>query len=252
MDTLECTGDLTINRTAAGLTLAFNSGAVIGGNFTYTNNTAGETGFGNLANATTIGGTVNITANYTTPNNFGIHRLVNQTNGGSITITNSLGFSVQNDTLLLSEMNISGYTGGQYGYFYKNAITGNVTIANDASYSGGYYTYLRSNIINGNTSIANNGSNVLLDANQAGTGNKYLGNVTYIKTGAGISVGAGDVNEIGGNLTLNSTDGIGLGKIKFNGSTSSIIEQQSTQPVIIAELSIDKTCLLYTSDAADE
>ncbi|MBK8141256.1 MAG: hypothetical protein IPK57_09665 [Chitinophagaceae bacterium] len=60
---LQCTGDLTISRTAAGLTSAFNSGAVIGGNFTYTNNTAGETGFGNLANATTIGGTVNITAN---------------------------------------------------------------------------------------------------------------------------------------------------------------------------------------------
>ncbi|MBK8698310.1 MAG: hypothetical protein IPN29_01650 [Saprospiraceae bacterium] len=162
LDTLHCTGNVSINRTAAGLTSAFNAGATINGNFTYTNNTAGETGFGNLANKTSIGGTITITANFITSNSFEMHRLVNQTNGGSITITNSLGFSVQNDTLLLSEMNISGYTGGQYGYFYKNAITGNVTIANDASYSGGYYTYLRSNIINGNTSIANNGSNVLL------------------------------------------------------------------------------------------
>jgi len=243
LDTLHCTGDLTINRTVAGLTLAFNSGAVIGGNFTYTNNTAGETGFGNLASKTSIGGTINITANFTTPNNFGMHRLINQTNGGSITINNSLGFSVQNDTLLVAAMNITGYKGGQYGYFYNNAITGNVTIANDASYSGGYYTYLRSNIINGNTSIANNGANVLFDADQPGAGSKYLGDVTYIKTGAGVSVGAGDVNEISGNLTLNSSDGIGLGKIKFNGSTSSIIEQLSIQPVIIAELSIDKTAV---------
>ncbi|MBL7723463.1 MAG: T9SS type A sorting domain-containing protein [Chitinophagaceae bacterium] len=241
LDTLHCTGNVNISRTAAGQTLAFNAGATINGNFTYTNNTAGKAGFGNLAYKTSIGGLINITANFTSPNNFGMHRLVNQTNGGSITVTNSLGFSVQNDTLLLTTMSITGYKGGQFGYFYNNAITGNVSIANDITYAGGYYTYLRSNIITGNTSIANNGSNVLFDADQAGTGNKYLGNVTYIKTGAGVSVGAGDVVEISGNLTLNSTDGIGLGKIKFNGSTASVIEQLSTQPINIAELIIDKT-----------
>jgi hypothetical protein len=240
LDTLHCTGNLSISRTAAGLTSAFNAGATINGNFTYTNNTAGETGFGNLASKTSIGGSINITAAYTTPNNFGMHRLVNQTNGGSINVTNSLGFSVQNDTLLVSAISITGYRGGQYGYFYNNAITGNVTIDNDVSHSGGFFTYLRSNIINGNTSIANNGSNVLFDADLAGTGNKYLGNLTYIKTGAGISVGAGAFNEIGGNLTLNSTAGISLGKIKFNGSTNAVIEQLGTEPISMAELIMEK------------
>jgi hypothetical protein len=85
-DALQCTGNLTINRTATGFTQAFNSGAVIGGNFAYTNNFAGTTYLGNNLSKTSITGTVNIAINNTTPDIFEIHRLVNQTTGGNINV----------------------------------------------------------------------------------------------------------------------------------------------------------------------
>ncbi len=123
----------------------------------------------------------------------------------------------------------------------NNSITGNVTTADDASYTGGWATYIRNNVITGNTSITSNGTNLLYDADAGSTGNKYIGNVTYTRNGANISVAAGDFNEITQNLTLNSTSGITLGLIKFNGNTNGIIEQSGTQPISIPTLVMDKT-----------
>ncbi len=241
LDSIYCTGNLSINRTSAGLTVAFNAGATINGNFSYTNNSGGNTYFGNKLYKSKIGGLINIDATYLSPNEFVMHRLVNQTGGGNILVQNSGGFSVENDTLLLNSINLLGYGGSQYANFSNNLITGNVTTADNAGYAGGYYTYFRNNTINGNCSITNNGFNILLDADAAGTGNRYNGNLSYTKNGAPIISGAGAFNEVSSNLTLNAANGISLGKIKFVGNTPAVIEQVSTQPVQIAEMIIDKT-----------
>ncbi|MFZ1527208.1 MAG: T9SS type A sorting domain-containing protein [Ferruginibacter sp.] len=241
LDTLYCTGDLSINRANAGPTSAFNAGATIHGNFSFTNNSGGNTYFGNKMYKTLIGGLININAIYASPNEFVMHRLINQTNGGSLLIQNSAGFNIQNDTLKVVALNLLGYGGSQYADFSNNYISGNVTTADDAGYSGGYYSYFRSNTINGNTSITNNGANLFLDAGENGTGNKYIGNLTYRKNGAPIISGAGAFNEVSGNLILNAANGISIGKIKFNGSSNAVIEQLSTQPVQIAEMIIEKT-----------
>jgi hypothetical protein len=240
-DALQCTGNLTINRTATGFTQAFNSGAVIGGNFAYTNNFAGTTYLGNNLSKTSITGTVNIAINNTTPDIFEIHRLVNQTTGGNINVQNTRGFTVQKDTLKVTSLSITGYRGNVYGFSWRIPLQAMFTIADDASNGGGYYTYIRNNLITGNTSITTSGTNTFYDADGAGYSNIYEGNVTYVRNGAPINVGTGAFIEITKNLTLNSASGITLGKIKFNGSTNGVIEQLGTQPVNISELTMVKT-----------
>ncbi|MEJ7589758.1 MAG: hypothetical protein WKI04_19575, partial [Ferruginibacter sp.] len=136
-DTSLYDGNLTVSRTAAGITDAFNGGAVIGGNFSFTNNTAGNSLFGTISRRTSIGGTVNIAINNTTPGSFELIRLVNQTGGGNISVQNSIGFDVRNDTLLLNTFNISGYQGADFGYLYYNDITGNLTITESAVHIAG-------------------------------------------------------------------------------------------------------------------
>ncbi len=240
-DTSKYDGNLTINRTAAGLTQAFNSGGVIGGNFSFTNNTAGNALFGNLSQRTSVGGTVNISVNDVTPGNFQLYRMINQTAGGAINVQNSLGMDVQNDTLVVTSLNVTGYRGAYFGYFYNNKITGNTTIGDDASHGNGYNNYIRGNDITGNATFTNNGSNTMYDADNTGSRNKYSGNVSYIKTGGPINVGTGDTTEIGGNLTLNSSSGVTLGKIKFTGNAIGIVDQLGTQDIIISQLTMQKT-----------
>ncbi len=241
LDSLKCSGDLTINRTVAGITIAFNAGSSVSGNFTYTNNTSGETRLGSLVNRTSIGGQVSITAHYTSPHVFAVHRLINQAAGGTISVQNTTGFSFMNDTLKVTGISLTGYRGNAYGYFLKNDISGNVTTADDATYSGGFGTYIQNNIIEGNSSFTNNGSNNVFDADQAGTGNKYLGHLSYNRVNGSILAAIGAMNEVSGNLVLNSSANIGLGKIKFTGSTGTAVEQLGTQPILLAELIMEKT-----------
>ena len=95
-------GNLTVNRTAIGSTQFFGVGAVITGNFSYTNNTSGPSTFGTVSVANTIGGTVNIAASYTTHSGFTIYRLINQTAGGTHTIQNPYGFDFKKDKLKIT------------------------------------------------------------------------------------------------------------------------------------------------------
>ncbi|HQX74495.1 MAG TPA: hypothetical protein PK298_16415, partial [Chitinophagaceae bacterium] len=235
-------GNLTVNRTATGPTQFFNAGAVITGNFSYTNNNSGASTFGNTGFATTIGGTVNIAAIYTASSTFAINRLINQTAGGTINIQNTTGFDIRNNTLKVISLSVTGYKTGQYGYFLNNAITGNVTIADDATYGGGFLTQVRNNIITGNSSFTINGSNSFYDSDGVGTANKYTGNLSYTKAGSGaMFVGTLDTVSVSQNFTLNSTAGITLSRIRFNGATDGIVEQLGTQAIIISETTMEKT-----------
>ncbi|MEO5890697.1 MAG: T9SS type A sorting domain-containing protein [Ferruginibacter sp.] len=240
-DTSSYNGNLVISRTGAGLTDAFNGGGIIGGNFSFINNTAGNSLFGITSRKTSIAGTVNIAINNTTPGGFEMLRLVNQTAGGAINVQNSRGFDIRNDTLIVSALSVTGYQGADYGYLFENNITGNVTITDGAAHVAGYHTYIRANIIAGNTSFANNGPTTFYDADNAGTGNKYIGNLSYATSGSAINVASSDTNEVSGNLALNSASGISLNWLKFNGTTNGTIEQTGTQPIIIPQLIMEKT-----------
>lgn len=238
---LQCSGNLDIIRTAAGHTQAFNRGAVIGGNFSFTGNVTCNTYLGNPDYRTAVAGTVNIVCNNTTPGAFEMYRLINEANGGTIDVQNPYGFSIMNDTIKVASVSVTGYRGNQYGKLMNNSIAGNVTLADDITSAGGYYTYIRSNVINGNTSFTNNGGNVFLDADVAASGNRYNGDVAFTRNGANMNIAWADVDEVSGNLTLNSTDGIIIGKMKLIGNTNTAIEQSGIQPVSMMELAIEKT-----------
>ena len=238
---LQCSGNLDIIRTVTGHTQAFNRGSVIGGNFSFTGNVTCNTYLGNPDYRTAITGTVNIVCNNTVPGAFEMYRLINQANGGSIEVQNSFGFSIMNDTLKVAYVSVTGYRGNQYGNLMNNSIAGDVTLADDITSTGGYYTYVRSNHIAGNTSFTNNGGNVFIDADVAASGNRYDGDVTFTRNGANMNIAWADADEISGNLTLNSNDGIIIGKIKLNGNTNTVIEQSGIQPVSMMELAIEKT-----------
>jgi hypothetical protein len=243
-------GNVTINRSVAGYTEAFTYGAVINGNFNYTNNTAGDTHLGNFygfaGRKTIISGTVNITAHYTTPDIFALDEVMNLTGGGSIDVLNSKGFNIKKDTLIVNTLSVTGYK-DNFAEFFNNSITGTVTIADDATNNGGF-TDMRNNVITGNADFTNNGNSSLFDAYSQGSfdyHNKYIGNVTYTRNNGDIYIGVGglasNINEYSQNFTLNSASNIFIGKIKFTGSGNSIIEQLGTQPLIVEQLVIEKT-----------
>ena len=240
-DTTGVTGNLVINRTATGLINAFNSGGIIGGNFSLTNNLATNTYLGNAGVKTNIGGTVNITNVYSTPAVFQMRRIVNQTGGGVVNIQNSAGFEIEKDTMVVSAFGITGYRGAAFATFSSNSITGDVNLADHISYTGGYETYVRSNSITGNTTITLNGTNNLREADWVNSGNKYVGNVSFVRNGGSIFIGQTSFTEITQNLTLSSATGIILGKIRFNGATNGVIEQLGSQAIIIPEPAMAKT-----------
>lgn len=239
-DSLWCSGNVSIIRTAAGNTSAFNAGATINGNFSFTNNTAGNTSLGNLAYKTGILGTIDINAAYVTPGLFIMHRLFNLSGGGNVSIQQSQGFDIVNDSLLVGSLSVIGYRGSAYGRLLNNSITGNVTIEDDASFTAGFLTYIRNNVITGNSQFTNNSSNAMLDADIAESGNRYNGNLSYTRTNGSIITALNDSNEISGNLTLNSASNIGLGSWVFNGNTNGILEQLASQPVSMASLTMHK------------
>jgi hypothetical protein len=234
-------GNVIVTRNGIGNTTMFNQGAAILGNFSFTNPTSGGTTLGNIANKTSIGGTLNIAVtNNTITSPFGLYRFVNQTGGGSVSVQNSFGFEIKSDTLLVNSLSITGYRGNSFASFYDNKISGDVIIADDASYTGGYHTTIYRNEIGGNTVFTDNGTNTLFDANGSGTGNKYLGNVTYIKNGGSIEISTGSQNEYGKGIILNSASGINIGSIKLNTAANGIIEQLGTQPLIIPNIKLEK------------
>ncbi len=238
---LNCTGHLTIQRTGAGNTLAFKAGATIGGNVSYTLVTSGNTQLGDATHTTTVGGSLEILISNSIPGQFSLYGLKNLAGGGQVDVQNAAGFDVQNNQLLLRTFSITGYRGNSNDYLIGNTITGDLVLADDASYTGGFYVYIRNNVITGNSHIANHGTNSVVDADLAGTGNRYLGNLTFLRTNGLILAGINDADEVTGNLTLDAAANTGLGKFKFTGSGQSVIEQLGTQPLQLAECTIQKT-----------
>ena len=198
-------GSLTVNRTVAGSTNLFNAGGIITGNYFYTNNAGGSTFMGVIAAKTNISGTVNIAANDPSPAVFEMRRIVNQTTGGIINIQNTQGFYLEKDTLKVTSLSITGYRGNNYGHLLNNAITGNVTIADDASNSAGWATYIRSNTITGNTNFSINGTNGFYESDGVGTSNNYIGNLTCNAAGGTFNLAYGAALQCSGNLVINRT-----------------------------------------------
>ncbi|MBK9300120.1 MAG: hypothetical protein IPN14_05820 [Bacteroidetes bacterium] len=201
-------GNFTFNRTTAGYSSLFNAGVDLTGNFSFVKNGSGGTSIGNLNSKTSIGGTININATQTTDDIFNIHRVQNYTNGGSINLQSIRGMSILQDTLLLTSLNITGYGGQAYAYFYDNFITGNVTTQDDPGYTNGYITLLQNNTINGNSEFNNLGFNSFIEANTANLPNTFNGNVIFnANNSGGLFVSHEAQSVYNGNLSINRNAG---------------------------------------------
>jgi hypothetical protein len=211
-------GNLTISRNAAGYTRVFNAGAIINGNFSYTNNTSGDIDFGSVANATAISGTLNMNINLSPIGGLSMHHLVNQTAGGKINIKNTRGFDVLNDTLKVDSLNILYYRGSAYSNFNNNKLIGVLQLADSITYGGGYNTNLQKNTITGNSIFTMYGSNEFNESNSAQP-NTFNGDVTYNINGSGSLYTSRDSKtSITGNLIISRTVG-GYTRLFNNGAT---------------------------------
>ena len=198
------TGNLTINRTVAGLSEIFRTGpSSVGGNFSYTNNAGGNTLIHQFGGAKVpIAGTINITVTGAGNPNFSMEQVQNYTTGGTISVQNSGFFTMLSDTLLVSALNVNGFTGANTDDFLRNQITGNVNISDAASNTGSHY--FRGNTITGNTTFTLNSTTAFYEAYQFP--NTFNGNTTFNIAGAGLFItGYDNASTHTGNVTINRT-----------------------------------------------
>ncbi len=234
-------GNLTVNRTAAGITDLFTNGFnFITGNFSYTNTAGGNTliNSGNILNGP-INGTVNITATGAGNPSFSLRKIKNLTTGGNISVQNSGTTSILNDTLAISVMNVTGFTGAGSDEMSGNSIAGTVTFAEAASNTSS--VFVGNNSINGNTNLT--ATSVATWYEGFLGSNIYNGNVTFSKSGASeFNIAYSDTTYVNQNISLNASAGfIVTNAIEFGGSTNGAIEQISTQPINLPRLIMKKT-----------
>jgi hypothetical protein len=233
-------GSVTVNRTVAGVTEVFREGAVaVTGNFSYTNNAGGNTAIHSQGIIKVpITGTVNIAATGSGNPNFSMQRIQNSTTGGTISVQNSGFVTFAYDTLLVTALNVNGYTDANTDDFLQNQITGTVNISDATTNTGGYY--FRRNTINGNTTITNNSADILYESYQGS--NVYNGNLTLVRNNGTISFAYDNPSFVNQNLTLNSASGITFtDTVKFAGNTNAAIEQLGIQPIILPKMQMQKT-----------
>jgi hypothetical protein len=233
-------GNVTVNRTVAGITEIFRVGAVaVTGNFSYTNNAGGATTINNNGPIKVpITGTVNITATGAGNPTFSMERIQNSTTGGTISVQNSGFVTFAYDTLLVTALNVNGYTDANTDDFLQNQITGTVNISDATTNTGGQY--FRKNTINGNTTITNNSTGILYESYQGS--NVYNGNLTLIRNNGTISFSYDNPSFVNQNLTLNSASGITFtDTVKFASNSNGIIEQLGIQPILIPKMVMQKT-----------
>lgn len=237
--------NLTINRTAKGTTWALLKGAIIDGNFSYSNNSSGDNNIGQLNYPTEISGTINVnildTTTTTTPGLVRLYDLSNQATGGSILIQNTQGFYVQHDTLKVNAMSITGYSGVGNTQLSYSVITGDVTIASGTK-SSTFRTDFKNNVLNGNTVFTINNNEAFWDSDPGNSGSKYNGNLTVSNPGGGaFHFGASDTSEISGNLTLDFDAGESLVYGRFTGSVESILKQLGSQEIKFYVIEVKKS-----------
>ncbi|CAN5759894.1 hypothetical protein BH11BAC3_BH11BAC3_34900 [soil metagenome] len=233
-------GNLTVARSGIGATSIVDQGfTALTGNFIYTNNAGGATSIngGNQLSAS-IGGTINITAAGTGNPAFTMRRIKNLTTGGTISVQNSGLVTVEDDTLMVTALNVNGFTGGGGDALQRNSITGNVTFSDNAANTGSIY--IGGNIITGNTSFSSNAGNAWYESYV--TSNIYNGNFRFNRIAGTISLAYSDTTSFNGDFILNATTGITPGNVlRFGGTTNGIVEQLGTQSLIIPRLFMDKT-----------
>ena len=197
-------GNVTINRTVAGYTEIFRVSAVsVSGNFSYTNNAGGNTSINSVGLIKVpIAGTINITATGAGNPTFSMQRVQNNTTGGTISIQNSGFVTIAYDTLLVTVLNVNGYTDGNIDEFLQNHITGTVNISDAATNTGNHY--FRRNTINGNTTFTLNSTSAFYEAFQFP--NTFNGNTTFNIAGTGAFYSSFDnASTHNGNVTVNRT-----------------------------------------------
>ncbi|MEP6556134.1 MAG: T9SS type A sorting domain-containing protein [Ferruginibacter sp.] len=211
-------GNLTVTRSGIGATNIVDQGfTALTGNFSYTNNAGGATNIngGNKLSAS-IGGTVNITAAGTGNPSFEMRRIKNLTTGGTISVQNSGLVGIYDDTLILSALNINGFTGGGGDELRRNSITGNVSFSDDAANTGS--TYIGGNIITGNTSFTANNTGAWYESYVGA--DTYNGNTSFNIAGTGLfTMCYSQPDAFNGNLTV-TRSGIGATNIVDQGFTA--------------------------------
>jgi hypothetical protein len=197
-------GNLTILRSIAGASEIFRVGTLgVTGNFTYTNNFGGQTNIGqNGGPFCIISGTMNVTSSPTGNPNFFIYRTRNRTNGGTISIQNPGYAEIVEDSLLVTNLNLTGYVSGSTTDVRYNTIGGNLTMTEASGNTGG--AYLRGNIVNGNTVITCNSAAAFYEGYVAA--NTFNGNYTFTTNGAGTAFLCYDQqSKYNGNVSVTRT-----------------------------------------------
>ncbi|MES2772684.1 MAG: hypothetical protein V4722_00775 [Bacteroidota bacterium] len=201
-------GNLTVNRTVAGTTDLFNAGFIsINGNFTYNNMIGGHT-YINSGNNTVgpINGTLNITATGTGNPEFYMRKIKNLTGGGAVSVQNCGANEVDNDTMIVVSVNVTGFSGGSNDGLSECVITGDLTYAEAATNTGS--VYLGRNTVNGNTVLGSNANTTWYEGYIGGI--TYNGNTTFNLNGTGrFNSSYNQKCSFDGNLTVNRT-GIGI------------------------------------------
>jgi len=210
-------GNLTISRTVAGTSNIFRVGGTVNGNFSYTNNVGGSTAIGqNSGGYTPVSGTFSIASNLLVTPSFGVHRVKNQTTGGSINIQKAGYVLFYEDTLLLSSFRVDSMASGNVQDFYRDMITApSINISTAAANTGSIY--IRQNLFNGNFTYTHTSADIVYEGFTGG--NTYNGNTVYNMAGTGqVYISFDNRSTFNGNLTTTRTVA-GLSNIFHVGGT---------------------------------
>ncbi|RYZ56143.1 MAG: hypothetical protein EOP49_01120 [Sphingobacteriales bacterium] len=216
---IEIAGNFNGTRNGIGNSALFKSGGTLNGNVGFSQLTpaSGNIDIGGTL-PTHIGGLINIEVNNASLSSFSIETVTNETAGGSIQVSNSRGFNLTKDTLR-ANVSFTNYGGTDYGTLYNNEIYGDVTITPSVSaIHPSYHTYARSNVFHGNVQYVFDAALELNDSD-AGSGNVYLGNVSYLKNTTAVFNIGNIQNTYSGNVTLGGSEPYSVARALFDATS---------------------------------
>ena len=237
---LQVDGNLTINRTASGLTNFYNAPGSVSGNFSYTS--AGGDNYLNPNNSTTvpIGGALSVSA--PASGIFHMYRMKNGAGSGSVTVTGSNNVDVRNDSLL-DNVAITGYT--NVFYFFDNSITGNTLLSDNVTQNSGT-NYIDGNNFNGNFTLVHNTTTDLEYegyGSPSGNGDIVRGRDSIVNAAGAnnLYVGYSHSHRADSTVTLNAAAGLNLQSITFGGSTGGHLRQAGLEQISSTYVQLAKT-----------